>query len=79
MARHVDDNEHIDAGKTFDEACYPSTVSFVTKPSEFDSKLREEMKCRRPGGMYRGKGLWHVFSYAPEVHEKIMGKNGDPS
>lgn len=79
MARYAEKEDHLDTGKTFCEPCYPSTISFATKPSEFNSKLEEEKRCRRPGGMYRGKGLWHVFSYAPEVHEKIMGKNGDPS
>lgn len=76
MATHED--THLDAGKTFCEPCYPHTASFAPGCSETASRINEGRRCRRPGGMYRGKREFSTIGYPPTVNESIRGKNGDP-
>ena len=71
-------DRHVDSGKEFQYQSYPATCEFASRSSENANLVHEGMRCRRPGGMYRGPGPWHTICHAPEVDEPIRGHNGNP-
>jgi hypothetical protein len=79
MSRHIEGEDHIDAGKTFHHPDYPHTASFASESHQNRSKIVSGAKSRRPGGSRRGAGPWHTYCNTPEVHEEIKNEDGDPT